>query len=311
MASADVRIAMTDTAELPSSLRDEAATTRGLLRQEGKIFLIRGNRAFSCEDTPEGYALMKALSREEKEPENEEEALRALLGGQRGGVEAVKRFRIPTAGVRCLIALACENRRGQNLEEAIRAVAPLEKEDVLAACSPDLTVLIRKMEDPEEAAEYALALTDTLEGETGLRLEAGVSDPREGPENWASAFREATDALKTGMTFRLAGPVYIYRKQILERLLKEIPCEKRREIRRRVLGDGENRVLNDEMMETADMFLRSDLNLSDTARQMFIHRNTLTYRLDKIRKETGLDLRRFSDAVIFRVLTALPDEQDF
>ncbi len=310
MSSADVRIVMTDIAELPSSLRSEAGITRGLLRQEGKIFLIRGNRAFSCEDTPEGYALLSALSREEKEPENGEEALRALLSGSRGGVEAVKRFRIPTAGARCLIALACENRRGQNLEEAVRSVAPLEKEDVLAACSPDLTVLIKREEDPEEAAEYALALTDTLEGETGLRLEAGVSDSREGPENWGDAFREATEALKTGRAFRLKGPVYLYRKQILERLLKEIPGEKRREMRRLILGAGETRVLNDEMMETADMFLRSDLNLSDTARQMFIHRNTLTYRLDKIRKETGLDLRRFSDAVIFRVLTALPEEQD-
>ena len=50
------------------------------------------------------------------------------------------------------------------------------------------------------------------------------------------------------------------------------------------------------------MFFRKDLNLSDTARQLYIHRNTLVYRLDKIQRQTGLDLRRFDDAVTFKML---------
>ena len=58
----------------------------------------------------------------------------------------------------------------------------------------------------------------------------------------------------------------------------------------------------EEMLETVRVFFRNDLNLTATSKQLFIHRNTLNYRLDKIRKETGLDLRSFEDAVIFRII---------
>ena len=59
------------------------------------------------------------------------------------------------------------------------------------------------------------------------------------------------------------------------------------------------------MLQTIDMFFRKDLNLSDTARQLFIHRNTLVYRLDKVQRLTGLDLRHFDDAVTFKILYVL------
>ena len=62
-------------------------------------------------------------------------------------------------------------------------------------------------------------------------------------------------------------------------------------------------------METAEHFFEADLNLSVAARRMFVHRNTLTYRLDRIRKETGLDLRVFRDAVIFRLVMMMPEDE--
>ncbi len=310
MASDVIRVTMLETAEMPEELVRRAEAAGGLLSAEGSLWLIYGEKTFTCEDTPEGREMLQTLSGEAREPETEEQALRMILSDRKRAEELVRRFRIPGGGPRCILALKCESRRGKNPAEDIRMVAPLEKEDLVVRYSQDLAVLIKQGEDPEEAAEYAMALVDTVEGETGLRLEAGVSNPRETPSEWSDAFREARSALGTGRVFSLPGPVYIYRKQALERLLQEIPAERRREIRRQVFGGEADRLLNGEMMETAEMFLRSDLNLSDTARQMFIHRNTLTYRLDKIRKETGLDLRKFNDAVIFRVLTALPGETE-
>ena len=56
------------------------------------------------------------------------------------------------------------------------------------------------------------------------------------------------------------------------------------------------------MLRTIEVFFQKDLNLSDTARQLYIHRNTLVYRLDKVQRETGLDLRKFEDALTFRML---------
>ena len=62
---------------------------------------------------------------------------------------------------------------------------------------------------------------------------------------------------------------------------------------------------DDDMMETAERFLENSLNISETARELFMHRNTLMYRLDKIERITGLNIRKFSDAVTFRVITIL------
>ena len=65
------------------------------------------------------------------------------------------------------------------------------------------------------------------------------------------------------------------------------------------------KVLSKDIMDTIDTFFRKDLNLSDTARQLYIHRNTLVYRLDKVYRHTGLDLRKFDDAVTFRIFMEL------
>ena len=62
---------------------------------------------------------------------------------------------------------------------------------------------------------------------------------------------------------------------------------------------------DEEMLATAEAFLQSSLNVSETSRQLYMHRNTLLYRLDKIEKATGLNIRSFSDAVSFRVLTVI------
>ena len=60
-------------------------------------------------------------------------------------------------------------------------------------------------------------------------------------------------------------------------------------------------VLDDETLQTIDKFFENNLNVSETSRQLFVHRNTLVYRLDKIEQLTGLDLRKFDDAVVFKV----------
>ena len=63
-----------------------------------------------------------------------------------------------------------------------------------------------------------------------------------------------------------------------------------------------SRLFSEEILSTVEMFFRKDLNLSDTARQLYIHRNTLVYRLDKVQRQIGLDLRKFDDAVTFKML---------
>ena len=80
-------------------------------------------------------------------------------------------------------------------------------------------------------------------------------------------------------------------------------------LRKQVFGERPEQILTEETLETAEAFFDADLNLSVAARQMFVHRNTLTYRLDRIQRETGLDLRVFRDAVIFRLLMTMSEKE--
>ena len=70
-------------------------------------------------------------------------------------------------------------------------------------------------------------------------------------------------------------------------------------------ADAKRLFADEDMMNTAEEFLNDNLNVSETARKIYMHRNTLTYRLDKIARATGLDIRNFSDAVTFRINTVL------
>ena len=109
--------------------------------------------------------------------------------------------------------------------------------------------------------------------------------------------------------FHRKTPVQVYGHQMLERMVEQIPPDVRRSLRKQVFGEHPEQILTEETRETAESFLESDLNLSVAARQMFVHRNTLTYRLDRIQRETGLNLRVFRDAVIFRMLMMMPEEE--
>ena len=89
-------------------------------------------------------------------------------------------------------------------------------------------------------------------------------------------------------------------------MLEDIPEAKLSEYLSTLLeGDAKELLKDEEMLGTAEEFLQNSLNVSETSRNLFMHRNTLMYRLDKIERMTGLNLRKFSDAVTFRLITIL------
>ena len=165
----------------------------------------------------------------------------------------------------------------------------------------------RVNETEEEAAEFAAAVIETAEIETGIRAQAGIGRTTENAAGLRESFLQASAAIETGVRFRLEGPVFVYARQTAERLLSAIPPEERKRLRDELFTPETRKLMNREMTETVDVFFRNDLNLSTAARQLFIHRNTLIYRLDKIRKATGFDLRVFRDAAVFRMLMRLPE----
>ena len=171
-------------------------------------------------------------------------------------------------------------------------------------------VLSMKKRTPEEVFEFASAATETMESEAGISCHAGIGKTAETINRLSSAYREAEAAIEIGKRHKLPGHVFDYERLTLERLADLIPEETARRFRKEILTEEASTVLNGEMLETIRVFLRNDLNLSTTAREMFVHRNTLLYRMEKIRKATGLDLRKFEDAVVFRILMSLGEPNE-
>jgi len=119
------------------------------------------------------------------------------------------------------------------------------------------------------------------------------------------SYMEARRAIEVGRIFKAEESIYVYSRLILERFLMELPQDISAYYHSLLFNRKNQRLFNEEMLYTIDMFFKKDLNLSDTARQLYIHRNTLVYRLDKVQKQIGLDLRSFEDAVTFKILMEL------
>lgn len=249
-----------------------------------------------------------------EKPRNRADALRLIMTGRVDETESERLagiFGIPKEqGTRLIVFRSAGERVDRDSFHELESLFPLAERDSMVRVDPGTFVVFHetgKDETTADIAEYALALCETAENEAEVRLDAGVSPLCGELSELRDSYSAALDAISVGKRFHRVGPVWVYDELILEQFLDEIPesvCER---FRKRVMTEEARKVLNDEMLETVNMFFRCDLNLSDTARQMFIHRNTLMYRLDKIEKVTGLDLRRFHDATVFRIMMEFPD----
>ena len=142
-------------------------------------------------------------------------------------------------------------------------------------------------------------------GETAHQMTVGIGCSRNVLDELRESFAEARRAIEVGRVFQPEDSIFIFNRLILERFLMELPQDISAYYHNLLFNRRTARLFNEEMLYTIDMFFKKDLNLSDTARQLYIHRNTLVYRLDKVQRQTGLDLRSFEDAVTFKILMEL------
>jgi carbohydrate diacid regulator len=140
-----------------------------------------------------------------------------------------------------------------------------------------------------------------------IKAYIGIGGVKENLFQLQESYGEATKAIEVGKIYNTSNRIYMYSFLLLERFLYEVPlnlCERFSKI---LFAKEYKKVLSDEMIATIEKFFENSLNLSETARQLFIHRNTLVYRLDKIQRIMGLDLRNFHDAVTFKIMMMLMD----
>ena len=143
-----------------------------------------------------------------------------------------------------------------------------------------------------------------------LPRESSFEDLQKLPADLENAFAEAAmaearEAINVGSHFRADERVFLYRRLLLERFLATIPNEAGAAYGARIFNVQTARLFNEEMVHTIEVFFKNNLNLSEAARKLYIHRNTLVYRLEKVQRLTGFDLRQFDDAVTFKLMMLL------
>lgn len=166
--------------------------------------------------------------------------------------------------------------------------------------------LDRSDNEYQSSVDYAEFLAQSLKEELGIDVAVGVGSTVHELKDVAQSYMRAENALRYADVFEAKGNVHSYREFILVKMLEDVPETKLNEYLTDLTDESFRELFEDEeMLSTAEEFLRSSLNVSETSRNLYMHRNTLLYRLDKIEKATGLNIRSFSDAVSFRVMTVI------
>ena len=182
--------------------------------------------------------------------------------------------------------------------------------DTVVQMSKDTCVLVKFLDEKENdyrsAVDYAEFLAQSLKEELGLTASVGVGPTVRDIKDVALSYLRGENALRYADVFETASGVHSYREYLLVKMIEDVPPTKLEEYFADVTDEEFRKLLdNEEMLATAEEFMRSNLVVNETSRNLYMHRNTLLYRLDKIEKATGLNIRSFSDAVSFRVLTII------
>ena len=174
---------------------------------------------------------------------------------------------------------------------------------VISISEQDIVVVkeVDRSESGEGLEAFAKQIIATVGEKHGAKVLVGISSIVENLKDLARAYKEARIALEVGKVFDIEQPIMSYENLGIGRLIYQLPTTLCEIFLQEVFKKGSLESLDKETLMTVQHFFKNNLNVSETSRKLFVHRNTLVYRLEKIRKLTGLDLREFDHAVTFKV----------
>jgi len=188
--------------------------------------------------------------------------------------------------------------------ELLQDAFPDKQHDFVISLNDTDVVLIKEM-PPSGDLKYLHKLADMIQqkllGELSLKTVIGVGTPARHLRELADKYKEAVIAIDVGKVFEADKSIISYESLGIGRLIYQLPTTLCEIFLSEVFKRNPIEALDQETLFTIDKFFENSLNVSETSRKLFVHRNTLVYRLEKIKKITGLDLREFDHAIIFKV----------
>ncbi len=188
--------------------------------------------------------------------------------------------------------------------DVMQNLFPDKNKDFVISINETDVAVVKEVHDGMEnksLEKLARSIVDTLSGEFYTRASVGIGTVISNIKDLARSFKEAQIALEVGKVFDTEKVIISYDNLGIARLIYQLPTTLCDTFLREVFKHSSIENLDQETLFTIQKFFENNLNVSETSRKLFVHRNTLVYRLEKIKKLTGLDLREFDHAIVFKI----------
>lgn len=188
--------------------------------------------------------------------------------------------------------------------DMVQNIFPDKNKDYVISTGEQDIVLVKEVKpntDIKEIEKIAKSIADTLNSEFYVKVSIGIGTVVDNIKDLARSYKEAQVAYEVGKVFDTEKNINSYENLGIGRLIYQLPTTLCEMFLQEVFKNGSLDALDRETLMTIQCFFENNLNVSETSRKLFVHRNTLVYRLEKIRKLTGLDLREFDHAITFKV----------
>ena len=215
-----------------------------------------------------------------------------------------KKLHIDTDVRRVVFLIETKNEKDVNALETVRGLFSGKTKDFITAVDEKNIILVKELkqnESYEDMNKTAKVILDMLNTEAMTKVHVAFGTIVSEIKDVSRSYKEAKMALDVGKIFYSSRNVIAYSNLGIGRLIYQLPMPLCKMFIREIFEGKSPDDFDEETLTTINKFFENSLNVSETSRQLYIHRNTLVYRLDKLQKSTNLDLRVFEDAITFKI----------
>jgi len=215
-----------------------------------------------------------------------------------------EKLRIEAEKNRVVYIISADSKIQDDVLNTVRNIFVGSNDDFVVALDKEKIVVVKQLADNENydtLANLSKRISNAVKSDEGYEPDISYGTIVSDLKDVSKSYKEAKMALEVGRIFFEDKKINAYIDLGIGRLIYQLPMPLCKLYIKEIFGDGSPKDLDEETLDTINKFLECSLNVSETSRQLFIHRNTLVYRLDKIQKTVGLDLRQFDDAILFKI----------
>lgn len=215
-----------------------------------------------------------------------------------------KKLHIDTSLPRVVYVVESGKEKDSVLTELLKHMFTVQSGDFVTAVDENSVIVVKVLEKPDDNDEIyriAQSIVDTVNSEAMINVRVGYGTVAPEIKDVSKSYKEAMMAVDVGKIFYADRKVNSYNSLGIGRLIYQLPPNLCHMFIEEIFGDNDPATFDEEIVSTVYKFFENSLNVSETARQLFIHRNTLVYRVEKLKSITGLDVRVFDDALTFMI----------